>query len=214
MHQAVTKPELQTFIADFRALLEHPEARNVALLLCDNDQSIAQTFVDSVDGLNIGAFAQIAGMNLETVRHWVEIGVIEPYSLNGKFKFLPPHLLELRSVQQWQDLGLTLEAIKLKKHNGTVFVSDQPISIGETTEPNAIIQMFAKDHPSAQKLGQNPGFHHYTQAEKEALGIETSQIKADYDAQIEQLEQKKLEIEIRLERAKTLRDALESSSKA
>ncbi len=213
MHQTITKPELQTFIAEFTALLEHPEARNVALLMCDNDQSIAQRFVDSADGLNIGAFAQIAGVNLETVRHWVEIGVIEPYSLNGKFKFLPPHLLELRSVQQWQDLGLTLEAIKLKKQNGTVFVSDQPISIGETTEPNAIIQMFTKDHSSAQKLNQNPGFHEYTETEKAALGIETSQIKADYDAQIEQLKQKKLEIEIRLERAKTLRDALESSSK-
>jgi DNA-binding transcriptional MerR regulator len=207
-----TKPELEAFILQFKGLLENPQTQGVILVLCDNNLATAEVFVQSGHGLGIGEFSQLAGVSPEAVRHWVEVGLIEPYSLNGKFRFLPPHLLELRSLQQWQSLGLTLDEIKSRKKTGTVFIQDSPMQIGKETIPHATIQILPQDHPQAQALaGQQGEFKRYSKEESEARGVKLDYLRSDYDAQILALEQKKLEMEKQLEKAKHLRAKLEIS---
>ncbi len=205
-----TKSELETFILQFKTMIENPQTQGVILVLCDNNLATAEVFVQSGDGLGIGEFSQLAGVSPEAVRHWVEVGLIEPYSLNSKFRFLPPHLLELRSLQQWQSLGLTLEEIKNRKKAGTIFIQDSPMQIGEETIPHATIQMLPQDHPQAQVLaGQQGEFKRYSKEESEAREAQLDYLRTDYDAQILALEQKKLEMEKQLENAKNLRSKLE-----
>ncbi len=209
---STTKAELEQMLLQFKNLLENPATQGVVLVLCDNNQALAQQFIDSNDGLGIGEFSEMAAVSLETVRHWVEMGLIEPHSLNGKFKFLPPNLLELRSVQQWQKLGLTLEEIKNRKKNGTIFVQESPIQIGSETIPHATIQMLRDDNPEAQKLlaqtTNETNFVRYSEEESEARGIHLNHLRLDYDAQIQKLEQKQIELKAQLENAKNLRGKL------
>jgi DNA-binding transcriptional MerR regulator len=206
-----TKPELESMLQDFKKLHTDPHSKGATLMMCDNLESVAQTFLESGDGLNIGAFADIAGVNVDTVRHWVEFGVVSPFSLNGKFKFMPPHLLELRSVQQWQGLGLTLEQIKERKAQGMAFVPSQPIQIGEEVIDGGLVQMFYSDDPKLEALGlQTPDSGNFakltsTQNSKNALAT----IKADFDAQIAKLEQQHLETAKKIANAKALRARLE-----
>lgn len=205
-----TKSELEAFILQFKGLLENPDTQGAVLVLTDNNFTTAEVFVNSSDGLGIGEFSQLAGVSLEAVRHWVEVGLIEPYSLNGKFRFLPPHLFELRSLQQWQSLGLTLEEIKSRKKAGAVFIQDSPIQIGDETLPNATIQLLPQDHPQAKILAEKgTQVIKYNKEETEAQGFNLDHVRADYDAQIAKLEQKKLELEQQLENAKNLRAKLE-----
>jgi DNA-binding transcriptional MerR regulator len=201
-----TKSELEAMILQFKGLLENPDTQGAILVLTDNSLATAKMFINSSDGLGIGEFSQIAGVSLEAVRHWVEVGLIEPFVLNGKFRFLPPHLLELRSLQQWQGLGLTLDEIKSRKKNGTVFIQDAPIQIGSETLPHATIQMFAQDHPQAKAWQEGKVIKYPT---TEAQQFSLDHIRADYDAQIISLEQKQLELQMQLENAKNLRSKLE-----
>jgi DNA-binding transcriptional MerR regulator len=207
-----TKPELESMLQDFNKLHTNPQSKGVTLMMCDNNESVAQTFLESNDGLNIGAFAEIAGVNVDTVRHWVEFGVLDSFSLNGKFKFMPPHLLELRSIQQWQGLGLTLEQIKERKAQGMAFVPSQPIQIGEQTIDGGAVQMFLSDDPKLEALGlHTPDSGHFaefatSQNSKNAL----ANIKADFDAQIAKLEEQHLESAQKIANAKALRARLET----
>ena len=205
-----TKSELEAYILQFKTMLENPQTQGVILVLCDNNLATAEVFIQSGDGLGIGEFSQLAGVSAEAVRHWVEVGLIEPYALNGKFRFLPPHLLELRSLQQWQSLGLTLDEIKSRKKTGTIFIQDSPMQIDSETIRHATIQMFPQDHPQAQALAAQQGeFKMYSKKESEARGVKLDYLRTDYDAQILALEQKKLEMEKQLENAKHLRAKLE-----
>ncbi len=205
-----TKVELEGMVKQFKGLLENPQSKGAILILCDNNESTAEAFVQSGDGLGIGEFSQLAGVSLEAVRHWVEVGLIEPFALNGKFRFLPPHLLELRSLQQWQSLGLTLEEIKSRKKTGTVFIQDSPIQIGSETLPHATIHMLPQDHPQIQgQAGKVGEFIKYSKEESQAHGFNLDSVRTDYDARILALEQKKLELDQQLENAKSLRAKLE-----
>jgi DNA-binding transcriptional MerR regulator len=204
-----TKPELEKFLEEFRDLHNDPNTNGFTLLMCDNSQAVVQTFLESEDGLGIGAFAEIAGVSVDTVRHWVESGVISVYSLNSKFKFFPTHLLELRSVQQWQGLGLTLEQIKERKAAGMAFVPPHSFKIGDEVLDGGLVQMFSNDDPRVQDLQPKAGelFKKGTDfpASKNAIGS----VKADFDAQIEKLEQQQRELEQRITNAKALRARLE-----
>ncbi len=208
---STTKPELEQMLLQFKNLLENPATQGVVLVLCDNSPVFAQQFIDSNDGLGIGEFSEMAAVSLETVRHWVEMDLIEPHSLNGKFKFLPPNLLELRSVQQWQKLGLTLEEIKSRKATGTILIAEQSLSIDGETLPHATIQIMRDDNPEVQKLvaQASSSFVRYSKEESEARGINLNHVRQDYDAQIQKLELKQLELNAQLENARSLRAKLE-----
>jgi DNA-binding transcriptional MerR regulator len=210
---AKTKPELESMLQDFRKLYSDPNTQGFTLLTCDNSESVAEVFLESVDGLNIGAFAELAGVSVDTVRHWVESEVLMPYSLNGKFKFMPPHLLELRSVQQWQGLGLTLEQIKERKAQGTTFVSTQPFKFGTEVMNGGVVQMVRRDDPRSQALMAMFEQSGAVQIDQQKLmqfepNLVTN-VKADFDAQIQKLEEQQQALEQKLANAKALRARLE-----
>ena len=206
-----TKAELAAMMGEFSHMHSNPETKDFALLLCENE-AIAQTFIKSGHGLSIGQFAEVAGITLETVRHWVEFGLLEPYVLNGKFKFMPPHLLETRSILQWRDLGMSLEQIKSRKADGMAFVPDKAIILGSQTLEGGIVTIFAKDDPKLDAmLGKNSrtDFTNYPPTPEGLAHI--AQVKTDYDQQIQLLEQAQTDLAARLEKAKTIRAKLETA---
>lgn len=60
-------------------------------------------------GVGIGRLAALMGLPTSTVRHLLREGLLHPMRVDGKFSFFLPNVIELRGVQQWQALGLTLE---------------------------------------------------------------------------------------------------------
>ena len=62
-------------------------------------------------GMSIGPFANLVDLPKSTVRYYVERELVAPFRVDGKFRFHPFNCWELRSVQQWQELGLSLDEI-------------------------------------------------------------------------------------------------------
>ena len=58
--------------------------------------------------LKIGAFAELAGTNLRTLRYYEEIGLLEPaLRSRGRFRYYrPTDLNRVRMIRNLQDLGL------------------------------------------------------------------------------------------------------------
>jgi DNA-binding transcriptional MerR regulator len=207
-----TKPELESYMQDFSRVFTDPQTQGFALMMCDNNEAVVKTFLESEDGLNIGIFAEIAGVSVDTVRHWVESEVISVYSLNSKFKFFPMHLLELRSVQQWQGLGLTLEQIKERKTAGMAFVPPQALKIGGEVLEGGLVQMFNADDPRVKDLMPlSCGVNRVEKLPANLLSKTVfSGVKADFDAQIVKLEEQQRDLEQKIVNAKALRARLEA----
>jgi DNA-binding transcriptional MerR regulator len=209
-----TKPELESLMQEFARSLADPQTQGFAMLMCDNNQAVTKAFLESEDGLGIGAFAELAEVSVDTVRHWVEVGVISVYSLNGKFRFFPKQLLELRSVQQWQGLGLTLEQIKERKTAGMAFVSAQSIKIGDEVLDGGVVHLVSTDDPRFKDLkALSSGFSGISRVDDtlaQTLSKSVfSDVKADFDAQIQKLEEQQQALEQKLASAKALRARLE-----
>jgi DNA-binding transcriptional MerR regulator len=66
-------------------------------------------------GVGISRFAAMTGLPVTTVRHYLRLGLIEPFVVNGKFKFQMVNLMQAESVRQWVELGFSLEQITERK---------------------------------------------------------------------------------------------------
>jgi DNA-binding transcriptional MerR regulator len=68
-------------------------------------------------GMAIGAFSALVGLPVSTVRHYLKLGLVEPYQVEGAYRFHPFNAWEVKSVQHWQDLGLSLEQAVARRHS-------------------------------------------------------------------------------------------------
>ena len=66
-------------------------------------------------GMTIGRLALRVGLPVSTLRHYVNLGLIESYRVGGRLRFLPINLWELASLRQWQNFGYSLERIVQRK---------------------------------------------------------------------------------------------------
>lgn len=87
--------------------------RNHFLWLAGSEER-AREFLNP-KGVAIGAFSQMVNLPISTVRHYIRLGLIEPWIVDGKYRFDPVNLMQLESVRQWIELGLTLEQILARK---------------------------------------------------------------------------------------------------
>ncbi|GGL10195.1 MerR family transcriptional regulator [Deinococcus radiotolerans] len=85
-----------------------PKERRADLVtMCGGAEVFGALFEER--GVGIGQFAALMGLPVTTVRHLLREGLLHPTRVNGRFRFLLHNVIELRGVQQWQGLGLTLE---------------------------------------------------------------------------------------------------------
>jgi DNA-binding transcriptional MerR regulator len=230
--QTVSKAEFDQMQTEYQAALENPEIAEVFTAMCGSSE-IAQAF-SNTKGIGIAAFAKLVKLPVTTVRHYVEMGLVSPMQLFGKFKFMVFNVPQIESIRGWRDLGLSLEEIVLRRQGlgeGVLLkdVMANPIeSLGESSERPIIQVMHAQNPEQRAKSRQEfekrrgrgePGIV-IERHEKGAIipGIQTdfnvlqTELQLEYSSAIQKLEAKKLELEKRIARAKLIEEKLNHKS--
>jgi DNA-binding transcriptional MerR regulator len=226
--QVVSKAEFDQMQTEYRAALENPEVAEVFTAMCGS-MEIAQAF-NNPKGVGIGEFAKLVNMPLTTVRHYVELGLVSPLQLFGKFKFMVFNVPQVESIRGWRELGLSLEEILVRRQNlgeGVLLKEVLPNDLtllGESPEQPIVqvMQMHSpeersqakQDFAERRKHGE-PGIV-LKRHEKDAKipGLQTdfktiqTELQLEYSGTIQKLELKKLEIEKRIARAKLIEEKL------
>lgn len=107
----VTEDEYRQGLSTMREILSAVPEAHAAMLAIAGDEATLEAFA-SPRPVGIGRFAALTGLNATTVRHYIREGVLTPFEVGGRFRFILPTLIQLRSVQQWQELGLSLSEIR------------------------------------------------------------------------------------------------------
>jgi DNA-binding transcriptional MerR regulator len=201
--EEITSEQLEAIIADLRTKLKDAGIHAIFSALFGGEDNLS-VFSDA-KGLGIGAFAKIVALPASTVRHYVELGLVRPYIVSGKFRFVAPNYAEIQHVRQWVDLGMKLEEIAEKTATRGGFGSVMPeFTLNGEEIKNATLYM---------ARAPNAGTKELEDAQLERLRItakaEVERSRSDVEAQIQQLEIKQKELTAKLNRAKELKSRLE-----
>lgn len=188
-----------------------PEMRLMFGLLAGTEQN-AQAFMDD-KGVGIGAFSKMVNLPISTVRHYVRLGLIEPWLVATRYRFHVVNVAQVESVLQWCDLGLTLQDIVARKQacqtEGILFKgfleplnSDIDHSIGfvQRTIEGEHISERVSFWTTTSKLHEPETWTDEPKFEQERRDL-VQELLTEYRAAREKLEQKKLELEGRIARA-------------
>jgi DNA-binding transcriptional MerR regulator len=225
----LTKTEFEQMLNDYREALENPEAAQIFIAMCGSNET-AQAFAKP-RGVGIGEFSKLVDLPVTTVRHYVELGLVNPFSIYGKFRFLVFNVPQIESVRQWRDLGLSLEEIVERRRNlgeNVLLKEIMPNPFpAEDNDGQTVLQVMqidtkaqmaqhTKEANERRKRGE-PGI--VVKKEQRAPGTNTdfkdlkAELQLEYSAALEKLEAKKLELEKRIARAKLMSEQLKSSEK-
>ena len=201
--EEINPERLHEIVADFSSRLEDAEIHAIFSALFGGEDNLA-AFSDT-EGLGIGAFAKLVELPVSTVRHYVELGLVRPYMVSSKFRFVAPNYVEIQHVRQWVDLGMKLEDIVEKTAARGGFGSVMPaFKLNGEEVKNASVYM-------AREPSANDG--EFTSAQFERLRAtakaEVQRSQRDVEAQIQQLEVKQKELNAKLKRARELKTRLE-----
>ncbi|GGR98295.1 MerR family transcriptional regulator [Deinococcus sedimenti] len=107
--KSVSAVEFRQGVRQFRDVIStlSDEQRADVATMCGGPEVLDALFEER--GVGIGRFAALMGLPATTVRHLLREDLLHPMRVNGKFRFLLHNVIELRGVQQWQAVGLTLE---------------------------------------------------------------------------------------------------------
>lgn len=86
---------------------------NLMSVICGSNESV-QAFLQT-RGVGISQFARLMSLPPSTIRHYQRLGLVNPYEVNGKFRFWFHNVIQVESVRQWRDLGLSLEEIQAQQ---------------------------------------------------------------------------------------------------
>lgn len=103
--------ELVTEFGD--RLSADPDFAELVTALCGSAERV-QAFTRP-SGVGISVFAALLGLPASTIRHYERLGLVTPYEVNGRFRFWFHNLIEVESVRQWRDLGLSLDDIQAQR---------------------------------------------------------------------------------------------------
>jgi DNA-binding transcriptional MerR regulator len=204
--ESVSPETFADFITSFRSALEDTAARQIFIALFGGEKTL-EAFRDS-RGVGIGVFSKLVDLPVSTVRHYIEVGLVKPYLVNGKFRFVAPNIAEVHHVRQWADLGLTLEEIaqRLEERQGMHGVLPDFELNGETISSASVFM--ARDMNASRAFVRITGqadamqFDFVPRANSRVL-------LADLESQIEMLEGKRRLLNAKLERAHSLKSQLE-----
>lgn len=204
------KHDLETFEGD-------PNFRLNCLTLAGSEE-YAIRFLAS-QGVGIGEFSKIVSLPVSTVRHYVRLGLVEPFVVNKKFKFQYWNPAQVESVRWWSDLGFTLEEIVQRKIEarakrpglklrdvvrirvggfegvGVALFSWNRIDRGF----ESVSSLWVNEEGPQDPLPQFPSGNMDETANREMHAI-TAELLEEYRAARDKLEARKLEIETRIAR--------------
>jgi DNA-binding transcriptional MerR regulator len=201
--ETITPEKLRAIIADLRVKANDAQTREIFLALFGGIHHLEVFSADG--GLGIGTFANLVGLPASTVRHYVELGLVRPYIVSGKFRFVAPNYVEVQHVRQWVDLGMKLEEIVEKTAARGGFGSVMPtFTLNGEEVKNAT--MYMAREPSAG--GELESAQHEKLRATAKMEVERS--RQDVEAQIQHLEAKQKELNAKLKRARELRTRLET----
>ncbi len=104
-----TEAEFRRSVRQFRDVISSlPETPQADIATLCGGPEVLEALLEE-RGVGIGRFAALMGLPATTVRHLLREELLHPVRVNGKFRFLLHNVIELRGVQQWQAVGLTLE---------------------------------------------------------------------------------------------------------
>jgi DNA-binding transcriptional MerR regulator len=213
----VCESELNTFETNERGY------RNVCLCLAGSEER-AREFL-TVRGVGISRFAAMTGLPLTTVRHYLRLGLIEPFVVNGKFKFQMVNLMQAESVRQWSELGLSLEQILARKEaqkNAHLLVQDilenvtDPDTNGEKNTSVVVMRRTIEkqgwlDETSITAPNDDPARLEGTSATlNELTKLSVKGLHEEYRSVAQTLEAKVQELQMRLEKARGFVKQLEA----
>ena len=113
-----TPEELRRIVASFqRRVQADPAFRQLMEAVCGHPGRLEPFTAQprGLPGLGMAEFAALVELPSSTVRHYQRLGLITPYEVNGKFRFWIHNLIQVQSVKQWRDLGLSLEDIQAQR---------------------------------------------------------------------------------------------------
>ena len=221
--------ELETISPEsFKKILKHDletfEANPNFRLNCTSlagSEANARTFLEP-RGVGIGEFSRIVGMPVSTVRHYIRMGLVEPFVVNTKFKFQYWNPAQAESVRWWSELGFTLEEIVQRKleararHPGLklrdvvrVHVGDyegtgvalftQNRVVGSRTGWERQSSFWINEEGPQEPLPEFPSGNMDEEANREMHAI-TAELLEEYRAARDKLEAKRLELDARIAR--------------
>jgi DNA-binding transcriptional MerR regulator len=188
------------------------EMQGMFALLAGTEQN-ARAFMD-VKGVGIGAFSKMVNLPISTVRHYVRLGLIEPWDVATRYRFHVVNVAQTESVRQWCDLGLSLEQIVNRKRAGQAqgilfkgFLEPRQQSgidhsigfVGRTVEGERISERVSF-WSTTSGLHEPENWIDPPELEQERRDL-VQELLGEYRAARFKLEQKKLELEHRIARA-------------
>ena len=190
------------------------ELKGMFILLAGSEQN-ARVFMDT-KGVIIGAFSKMVNLPISTVRHYVRLGLIEPWDVAGRYRFHVFNVAQTESVRQWCDLGLSLEEIVTRKRacqeQGILFkgfLDQKHINYKDIDHSIGFIQRNIDGENISERISfwtTTSGSHDPQtwidppELEQERRDL-VQELLTEYRAAREKLEQKKLELERRIARA-------------
>ena len=96
-------------------------------------------------GVGLSQFAALGGLPASTIRHYIREELLSPYEINGKFRFHFVNLMQLRGVQRWQELGLSLSEIR-------AFLETEQLAgfiLPGEGQDQGVVMIFDEPHPLA-----------------------------------------------------------------
>jgi DNA-binding transcriptional MerR regulator len=205
-HKEIIAAEWTAMLESLRAQAQAAPTR--ALLAATVGDEALEAYLGGQVG--IGRFAKLVGFPVTTVRHYVELGLLRPYRLNGKFRFALPNQLEFMDVRQWVDMGMGLEEIAARIQANPAMPRVLP-KIQCDLPPDAVVT--AVRFPNQPEAGGGEPSE-APEASFARLGVDLQaslqQTVNDTDAQIAALEDKQGDLTLKLERARTLKASLET----
>jgi DNA-binding transcriptional MerR regulator len=197
--------------------------RNVCLCLAGSEERVREFL--TVRGVGISRFAVLSGLPATTVRHYLRLGLIEPFVVNGKFKFQMVNLMQAESVRQWSALGFSLEQILARKEaqkTSSLLVQDilenvtDPEAAGTTNTSVVVMRRTIEergwlDETSITAPNDDPAQLEALSAPlNELTKLSVQQLHEEYRSVAQTLEAKVQELQMRLEKARGFVKQLEA----
>lgn len=167
-------------------------------------------------GVAIGVFSKMVGLPVSTVRHYVRLGLVEPWEVEGKYRFDPVNLHQVESVRLWAELGLSLEQIverqrQLRKEQPGTMVRDiLPLHGDKKPLGKALVEVERIFKPTGYTENGHISTLDMENVPKDIQRNERilRELSSEFRAAREKLEAKRLELEQRIARAKELEESL------
>lgn len=189
-----TPGQFRTIAEEYARRLAHDATFREAMELVCGSSGAARAFTNP-RGVTLSSFAVLAGLPPTTVRHYLRLGLITPYEVNGKYRFMAQHLAQAASVRQWRELGLSLDDI-LALQQAERLGGQTVVTAGELT---IVLRPTRPEDTARESAGGG-----FDDEVRHQLGRALVEVRAAR----ERLEAREAELQTRLARARQLEQAL------